>query len=214
MSNMDNSVGCVGCADYEAAKNYDKRRFRSRRMKRVDERERAFAGVAFKMAGESPDILDVPCGNGRFYHIFSKAHHLTMVDYSEDMLKACKEKYGEGNGVRFVQADIASLPLEDGFVDMSFCMRLFHHMKTDEIRLAALRELTRVSRKYVALSFYNRDCLRYFRKRLLAKKISGYYVSFSHLMRLAGQAGLACVYRWPRINVIEQQCVVVLEKSR
>jgi ubiquinone/menaquinone biosynthesis C-methylase UbiE len=164
------------------------------------------------MAGPNVRILDVPCGNGRFYEIFSGASKLILVDRSEAMLKACKERIGDKEHVEWIQSDIRSLPLPDGAVDLSFCMRLLHHMKTDEIRLAAIRELARVSRRYVALSFYNLHSLRYYRKRILRKKISGVYISFKHLVNLAKKAGLECVYRIPKINLIEQQCMIIFQK--
>ncbi|NLW84500.1 MAG: class I SAM-dependent methyltransferase [Phycisphaerae bacterium] len=212
-SRPSNSLGLVNSADFDTAKNYDQNRFASRRMKKLDEFERQFARYVYTLVGDDAAVLDVPCGNGRFYDIFSQAKHVTMADYSENMVKACRERYAIGTNVDLIQADITSLPLVDCSVDLSFCMRLFHHMKTDEIRLAAMKELARVSRKYVALSFYNSHCLRYFRKTLLGKKISGVYIPFMQLLKLADAAGLECVSRRPQLNIVEQQCMVVFKKK-
>jgi ubiquinone/menaquinone biosynthesis C-methylase UbiE len=211
--NVVNSLGLQGNTNYDSAKHYDQNRFSSIRMQRLDQQEKQFAHFVFNLVGTGASILDVPCGNGRFYDIFSQAKELTMADYSENMLKACKEKYNPGDHVRLIQSDIAALPLPDGSVDLAFCMRLFHHMKTDAIRSAALNELARVSRKYVALTFYNSHSLRYLRKRFLGKKISGVYISFNPLNDIAKKAGLECVYRTPKMNFIEQQCMVIFKKK-
>jgi ubiquinone/menaquinone biosynthesis C-methylase UbiE len=129
------------------------------------------------------------------------------------MLKAIEEKFGANENVQLIQADISSMPLTDGSADLCFCMRLFHHMKNDNVRLAALKELTRVSKKYVALSFYNKSSLRYYWRKALGKKIRGNYVTCAHIVDIAKQVGLELVARSPKLNLLEQQCLVVFRKK-
>ncbi len=210
---LANSLGLKHREDYESVKQYDQTRFRSARMRRLDAREKAFARLAFDLVGPQAAILDVPCGNGRFFDIFSQSRQLTMADYSENMLKACREKHNPGKNVQLIRSDIAALPLPDGSVDLAFCMRLFHHMTTDAMRSAALRELARVSRKYVALSFYNCRSFRYCRKKLFGRKIAHGYITAGHLTALAREAGLSLVHRVPKVNLVEQQCMMIFEKK-
>jgi len=196
--------------------DYKNKSFTSRRRDKWLERfDRKLALEAFNLVGSDSHIVDIPCGNGRFFEIFSKARKLTLADYSMNMLKVCEERFGEPQNVRLIRADITSLPLLDNSADLCFCMRLFHHMRTDDVRLSALRELARVvnKNKYVALSFYNRSCWRFLRKKILGKKISGSYITFSRMIGLAKQAGLECVKRFPRLNLVEEQCLVVFRKS-
>ena len=196
----------------EQAKTYEKKRFSRRyRTRRLNRFEKTFALQMVEMLGDDVHIVDIPCGNGRFFDIFGNAKKLTMVDYSENMLAAAKEKIGDAKNVEFVRADISNLPLPDNCAELCFCMRLFHHMEDDHIRLTALKELARISRKYVAMSFYNKDCLRFYRRKLLGKKIRGSYVTFAHIVKLASQAGLKFVKRFPRVNTIEPQCLVIFE---
>lgn len=208
-----NSLGLKHREDYESVKQYEQTRFRSARMRRLDAREKGFARLAFDLVGPEAAILDVPCGNGRFFDIFSQSRQLTMADYSENMLKACREKHSPGKNVQLIRSDIAALPLSDDSVDLAFCMRLFHHMTTDAMRSAALRELARVSRKYVALSFYNCCSWRYFRKKLLRKKRAHGSVSAGHLTALARETGLSLLHRVPKVNLVEQQCMMIFEKK-
>lgn len=209
----EDSVGAGGYSP-EKARRYDYLRFgRRRRMRRLDGFEKKFAEDLLDLVGTDSCIVDVPCGNGRFFDVFSAARKLILADYSENMLCALQAKHGKRENVRHVRADICELPLDDDSADLCFCMRLFHHMKTDEIRLKALGELRRITRKYVALSFYNKSCLRYYYRRALGKKIRGNYVTGSHMMRLACQAGLECVERRPSLNFIEQQCLLIFKKN-
>ena len=210
------SEDSVGVANFtiEQARDYEQRRFtRQRRMKRLDRFEKAFAQRLFDMVGSDAHIVDIPCGNGRFFHIFSKAKKLTMADYSPNMLKATEERLGTSENVKLLQADISAIPLYDGSADLCFCMRLFHHMKNDKVRLAALKELARVSNKYVALSFYNKSCLRFYWRKILGKKIRGYYVSFAHIVNLAKKVGLVPTERFPKLNLFEQQCLAIFQKK-
>lgn len=210
------SKDSVGAANVtlEQARDYEQRRFnRQRRMKRLDRFEKAFAQRLFDMVDSDAHIVDVPCGNGRFFDIFSKAKALTLVDYSVNMLKAVEDRFGVSKNVKLLRADISAIALPDDSADLCFCMRLFHHMENDDVRLAALKELARISKKYIALSFYNKNCPRYYWRKTLGKKIRGYYVSFAHIVNLAEKVGLMPVERFPKLNLFEQQCLTIFQKK-
>lgn len=210
-----NTVLSASAITIEQARSYNERRFgRVRRMKRLGKLEKEFARRLFGMAGKHSCIVDIPCGSGRFFDIFSHAKKLIMLDYSESMLKAAEEKIGGAENVRLIQAEISAIPLSDNSADLCFCMRLFHHMETDEVRLRALKELARVSKKYVALSFYNKNSWKFYRRKILGKKVRGFHITFEYLNSLANRAGLKCVARFPRLNLVHQQCLVALEKTR
>ena len=198
----------------EQTRNYEADRYskraRGRRLNRID---KAFARKLCAMVGSNAHIVDVPCGSGRFFEIFSKVAKLTMVDYSPSMLKVVREKYVIPESVSIVQGDIAMLPLSDNSADLCFSMRFFHHLDNEEIALKVLKELARVSRKYVAFSFYNRNCVRYYRRKLRRKNITGYYFSFHEIVKLARQAGLAIIAKQPKYNLVEQQCLVIFRKA-
>ena len=197
------------------AKSHHGRRFARRyRIRRLERFEKRFSQRLFDMVGNDAHIVDIPCGNGRFFEIFSKAKRFSMADYSINMLKAAEEKLGTHENVRLIEADISSIPLPDASAELCFCMRLFHHMKNDQVRLAALNELARVSNKYVALSFYNKNCPRYYWRKTLGKKIRGHYVTVAHIDSLAKQVGLELVARSPKMNLFEQQCLVLFRKDR
>ena len=189
----------------EKSRDYDRKRFTTRRrMRKLDAFEKSFAVRLFKMVGTDSSIIDIPCGNGRFFDAFFAARELIAADYSDNMLAALRERIGKVENVKMLQADIIQIPLPDECVDLAFCMRLFHHMKNDAVRSAALKELSRISRKYVAFSFYDKRCLRYLWRKSLGKKIRGNYTTQNHYIKLAKDAGLELVNSY-RYNIIEQQ---------
>jgi ubiquinone/menaquinone biosynthesis C-methylase UbiE len=182
-------------------------------MRRVDHFEKKFAQRVFDLVGVASHILDLPCGSGRFLSVFSRAKRLTMIDLSPEMLEAGREKATGRDNVRFAIGDVRSIPLSDGAANLTFTMRLFHHLPSDDFRLTALKELARVSKSYVALSFYNRNAWRYYWRWILGKKIRGHHITYSHMVWLAKKAGLTPVERWPKRTGCEQQCLAIFQKS-
>ncbi len=213
---IDSSIkvaGKIRKRTLEQANSYEANRYSKRRRgRRLDRIDKAFARKVYAMVGGDSCIVDVPCGSGRFYDIFSKAKSLIMVDCDSNMLKVARERHGQAENVKMLHADIASLPLDDNSADLCFSMRLFHHMETEEIILNALKELSRVSGKYVALSFYNKNCWRYYSRKLRRKKVTGHYFSFSRMVSIGKQVGLEIAAKHPRINLVEQQCLVLFKK--
>jgi ubiquinone/menaquinone biosynthesis C-methylase UbiE len=213
IQNLPDNTVTTKLTTVEQAKIYEKKRFgRRHKTRRVDRFEKAFAKNMYEMVGREAVIVDIPCGSGRFFEIFSRARKLIMVDYSENMLNVVKERFEIGENVQILQGEISNLPLGSNIADLCFCMRLFHHMKTDEIRLNALKELARISNRYIALSFYNKNSLRYYWRKMLGKKIRGNYITFDNIAGLAKRIGLEVVGRFPKLNLVEQQCLVVFKK--
>jgi ubiquinone/menaquinone biosynthesis C-methylase UbiE len=199
--------------DIEHARGYeDERYFSNRRGRRLNELDQAFAKMILELAGEEAHIVDVPCGTGRFFNVFSRAQKLTMIDYSENMLSIVKERHGEHDHIQVLQGDIKALPLEDRSADACFSMRYFHHLDNDKIALTILKELARVSRRYVGISFYNKNSYKYISRTLRGKGMSGFYFKFQTIRDLAEEAGLRVVKKIPKFNLKEQHCLVLFEK--
>jgi SAM-dependent methyltransferase len=82
---------------------------------------------------------------------------VTGVDTAPDMVRLARE--AQGAGATFLEGDVLALPFPDGGFDGVICHRLLHHYAEPAIRVAALRELARVSRGVVIASFFNRFSL-------------------------------------------------------
>ena len=199
----------------EGAAEYCQGRFdTSRRMRRLDRIERGFAADLMALVGPEAAIQDAPGGSGRFFDIFRAARSLTMLDFNQTMVDEAAAKAAGAPGVTLLQGDCANLPFEPGSFDLCFCMRLFHHLVDDALRLTVLGELARVSRRYVALSFYDCYCWRYLRRAILGKRPSGHSVALGRMVALARQAGgLRLVRKVPAVRWIEQQRMLLFEKG-
>ncbi len=87
-------------------------------------------------------VLDLGCGNGRFYEVFKeKEVEYFGVDNSEELIKIAKKKYPDA---KFQVADALSLPFPDNFFDKIYAIALLHHIPSEELRLKILREARRV----------------------------------------------------------------------
>ena len=92
-------------------------------------------------------LLDVGCGNGFFSYYFGQICDTVGVDFSEKMLAKnpiSQKLLMEANRLCF----------QDFAFDVVFCHALLHHVENmDEV----LREMRRVSRKYVVVLEPNRN---------------------------------------------------------
>lgn len=100
----------------------------------------ALAGV--DLQGDE-EILDVPCGTGELERrLFAKwpRLRLTGIDVSLKMLKQARDKE-VADRVRWVEADIASIPSSDQCFDFVFCVNSFHYFRTPHTALAEMHRV-------------------------------------------------------------------------
>ncbi len=109
-------------------------------------------------------ILDLPCGTGRLTRLLvDRGFRVTGADVSESMLSlarisnaTCRPSVsGAFAHVDYKHLDIMQTGYPDGYFDAVICNRLFHHFTEHITRLKALRELRRISRGSVIISFFN-----------------------------------------------------------
>lgn len=93
-------------------------------------------------------ILDVGAGNGYFSHWLSTLGDVTAVDYSDVILAINPAK-------KKAVMDARSLSFPDETFDLTFCNALLHHVHRND-RRTVIREMARVSRKYVVIIEPNR----------------------------------------------------------
>jgi len=87
-------------------------------------------------------ILDLGCGNGRFYQFLKdKDIDYIGIDSSLRLIEKAKERYPD---VDFRAADALNLPFSDNSFDKVFSIAVLHHIPSKEFRLKFLREAKRV----------------------------------------------------------------------
>jgi len=96
-------------------------------------------------------ILDVGCGTGPIYEII-KNHKMPFkykgTDYSESMIKVCKDLFPEGD---FEVQDMRDLKEKDNSWE---CVLLLHSLDHTDDYKSSIKEATRVSSKYVYIALW------------------------------------------------------------
>jgi SAM-dependent methyltransferase len=109
-------------------------------------------------------VLDLPCGTGRLTGLLvGKGFRVTGADVSEAMLMRARSNNATRPPapsdtfphVHFEHCDVMQTGYPDGHFDAIICNRLFHHFTESVTRVQALRELRRISRGPVIISFFN-----------------------------------------------------------
>lgn len=139
-----------------------------------DKRERALLTRYFDAIGPVDSILDLPCGHGRLSGFLKgRCRRLIEADWSFTMVALNQQDNGT-DGRRYFRASALEIPLPDRSVDVVVSFRLSHHLETQELRERHLRELFRVARKAVVVTWFSatslKNLLREVRVRLGRKK--------------------------------------------
>jgi ubiquinone/menaquinone biosynthesis C-methylase UbiE len=139
-----------------------------------DKRERALLATYFAEIGHVDSILDLPCGHGRLSDLLkSHCKRLIEADWSFTMVSLNQSDHGTDARSSF-RASALQIPLPDRSVDVVVSFRLSHHLESQELREQHLRELFRVARKAVIVTWFSatslKNLLREVRVRLAGKK--------------------------------------------
>ncbi|XP_075054923.1 tRNA (carboxymethyluridine(34)-5-O)-methyltransferase ALKBH8 [Mixophyes fleayi] len=83
-------------------------------------------------------VADVGCGNGKYLGV-NKNLYMIGCDRSKNLVDICGEKKFEAS-----ICDALSLPFKSGSFDACISIAVIHHFSTEERRLSAIQELTRL----------------------------------------------------------------------
>lgn len=114
-------------------------------------------------------VLDVGCGEGftlMRLHKEKIGKKLSGIDNMEQAIKLGKKLHPQ---FKIEKGDIYKLPYKDNSFDLVLCMEVLEHLENP---VAALKELKRVSKKYVLLSVPNEPLFtiqRFFRGQNIKK---------------------------------------------
>jgi tRNA (uracil-5-)-methyltransferase TRM9 len=88
-------------------------------------------------------ILDVGCGNGKNIKYLVNSGYLDVhgCDFSEEFVKICQKK-----SLDVICGNILYLPYSDKCADNVICIAVIHHLSTEEHRIAAIKELIRITK--------------------------------------------------------------------
>jgi ubiquinone/menaquinone biosynthesis C-methylase UbiE len=117
--------------------------------------------------GRSRIILDLPCGGGRLTPAFADSADLVIeADIGHGQLLFNRTESSGATPRIWMTASAFHIPLRDGSVDGTFCIRLSHHLPTAAERERLLTELLRVSRRFVVMTYFDHHSLKNLLRRL------------------------------------------------
>ena len=95
-------------------------------------------------AKEGMQVLDLGCGNGRFYPVLKKRNIVyTGLDYSRGLLEEARHLHPEGV---FIEGDATKLPFPDKSFDAIYSFAVIHHIPSHTLRKKFIEEAARVLR--------------------------------------------------------------------
>lgn len=205
--------------DSAVAADYDRHRFATFARLRRNARKWRAIEIALGEAGSVQSVLDVPCGTGRFTGTLADRGLLVVAsDISIEMMRVSATKTaGNPRVTGHVQADAERLPLKTGSVDCVMSIRfLFHCDAATRVRI--LREMKRVSRRWLVVDYRHRYSYRWIKWRALTalglthKPLER--VTRAQLDQEFASAGLAIRRIVPVNRVFSDKWVVLGEPSR
>ncbi len=154
----------------EVVWNYEKLRFSNFKGQIVDKMEKYLIMKAIKYAKIFPPatILDIPCGTGRLsIYLAQKGFNIRAIDTSQEMVNYTNKKteiLGLADKINATIGDAEALNYPDNTFDACISLRLFGHTPP-EVRKTIIKELERVSKKYLILVYYHKNSLQNFLRR-------------------------------------------------
>jgi ubiquinone/menaquinone biosynthesis C-methylase UbiE len=204
------------CPDRKThAQRYQQKRYHSLDQAWVNRREQRLMARLLtdcELAGGS--VLDVPCGYGRFFPLFSRLGvAITGVDQNWEMLQLAQQQETLPSQRHLVRSTIFSLPFIDNAFDTVMCIRLFHHQYRDIERHRMLCELARVARRYVLISFYRFTPLHAWGRSWAGKHSRLTTLTELELDILAWSSGLQLHRKVSLLRYFHMQTFAVFEKT-
>jgi ubiquinone/menaquinone biosynthesis C-methylase UbiE len=191
--------------DAKRAADYAARRFppaRERRERRAFER-------LLKHLQDGPQ-LDAPCGAGRLGASLAAKGRVVALDGSAAMLVEARRR---GGYAALVLGDAFALPFADAAFAGAACVRLLHHLRTDD-RRRVLAELARVCRGPFVVSYYDAATFQAWKARKKrATKGSRKPIARAEFAADLAATGLAALASSRPLPLIAEQTLVAVGRA-
>jgi len=117
--------------------------------------------------GRSRVILELPCGGGRITPSFADATDFIIEsDIAIGQIRYARATSTLTTPRAWMTASAFHIPLRDASVDGTVCIRLAHHLPTPAERERLFKELMRVSKRFVIVTFFDHHSLKNLTRRM------------------------------------------------
>ena len=168
-------------------------------------------------------VLDLPCGTGRLLpELSGMGYVVTEADSSPHMIDQARS-FAAARGVkmpddRFVVASVFETGFSADQFDATVCNRLFHHFFEADVRRNALRELRRITRGAIVVSFFSSrsmlGTLFGVRDRLRSKRATDRVPISPTTFALDAEAAGLKVTAWHATRPgVSKQCCAVMQRA-
>jgi len=211
-----------GWQSAKVAEAYDARRFKSLGGRLYDQQEKKAIASLLDLAerrGPTRDVLEMASGTGRISEMLAaRGYTLSCGDVSREMQEVAERRLANAGyrNVRFEILDIYAIAERDNAFDCVCAFRLFQHLTSEE-RARALRELARVSRRFVLVNvMYTSTYYGLIRRlrRALGRYTTRYTASRDQIQAELSFAGLALVQQVFTQPGFNGNLVLLAEKTR
>lgn len=169
---------------------------------------------AFALIPKHYRVLDAPCGGGRvLVHLAEQGYTTTGADLSDAMVTIAREIVANaGLRCEIEQEDLERLGFEDRQFDAVISFRLFHHFPTAEIRQRVVKELCRVARHSVALSYFSPASFTSLKRRLLGTETDRFATPLQEVRAYFAAAGFRLVKDFAQAPLFHTLHLAVFER--
>ncbi len=157
-------------------------------------------GILRRLLASQPrcaTLLDLPSGGGRLSpQIADFTEVLVESDIALGQLQYGREFGKVGTPQAWLTASGFHIPFRDRSLDGIVCVRLNHHLPTPEERERLVRELLRVARQFVIMTFFDFHSLKNLGRRLrqpFDRKPPKMTMTVQRVRELAGESGFNLV---------------------
>jgi 2-polyprenyl-3-methyl-5-hydroxy-6-metoxy-1,4-benzoquinol methylase len=165
-------------------------------------------------------VLDAPCGGGRVTLLLAGlGYEMTAADLSDSMIEITGEKIASaGLKIPVEKQDVERFAYPDRCFDAVISFRLFHHFPDADIRQRVVRELCRVAREHVALSYFSSRSFTSLKRKIRAarggRKSQKYSTPLSEVESYFDKCGFELVRDFARLNLIHTLHLAVFRRKQ
>ena len=165
----------------EQASKYDEIRFSSYKGRLYDNLQKNIIRKIMGPLKRDLSVLDLPCGTGRIAEVIGEfTPNIVCADISQDMLDVARKKLLPTNDkIIYRILDAEKIDFPDNSFDLIASIKLMHLLPFD-VQSQVLREILRVSSRWVVVTYAYNDWLSWIKDYIFRKKYDRINPSSNH----------------------------------